>query len=317
MRHFLHQSIALPVFVRAPLSLTKTLLLALFGTMLAFAQPAHPALTNNDVIKMVQTGLSQDIIIKVIAESPANFDLTPNGLTVLEQGKVPDAVFKAMAARQMGQPIPGYSSQPAGSDNQSRVPVPGQPGVYKVEERPSAVPPPASAPTVRTQVHPSADLFFGYSYLNVDLKENLTGISRQSGNGWNTSVSVNANGWFAIEGDVAGYYKSISIVNFHDYFFTGGPRINIHQAFVHALFGVDRVSVGADGISYTDSGFTTILGGGVQLTIPNSHWAVRPSFDYVLTRHNLHDLIPTTNLNDFRASVGLVYLIGESSRASR
>jgi hypothetical protein len=59
---------------------------------------------------MVQTGLSEDVIIKVIAESPTVFRFTPGDLTALGQAKVPEAVFKAMASKQNGEPIPGYAS---------------------------------------------------------------------------------------------------------------------------------------------------------------------------------------------------------------
>ena len=55
---------------------------------------------------------------------------------------------------------------------------------------------------------PRADLYGGYSYVNIDTN-GLT--SRQNANGWEASVSGNFNKWFAVEGDVRGYYKSYSI----------------------------------------------------------------------------------------------------------
>src|ERR1700722_6816093 len=77
-----------------------------------------------------------------------------------------------------------------------------------------------------------ADLFGGYSYVNIDTN-GLT--SRQNANGWGASVSGNFNEWFAVEGDVSGYYKSYSIsladvgsatAKVSDYSFAAGPRIN-------------------------------------------------------------------------------------------
>src|ERR1700691_3659321 len=50
-----------------------------------------------------------------------------------------------------------------------------------------------------------ADLFAGYSYVNIDTN-GLT--SRQNANGWEAAVSGNFNKWFAVEGDVSGYYKN-------------------------------------------------------------------------------------------------------------
>jgi hypothetical protein len=59
-------------------------------------------------------------------------------------------------------------------------------------------------------------------------------------NGWEASLSGNANRWFAIEGDASGYYKS-SILGFAvsvtDYSFAAGPRFNFKPFFVHALLG--------------------------------------------------------------------------------
>ena len=53
-----------------------------------------------------------------------------------------------------------------------------------------------------------ADLFGGYSYVNIDTN-GLT--SRQNANGWEASISGNFNRWFAVEGDVSGYYKTYSV----------------------------------------------------------------------------------------------------------
>jgi hypothetical protein len=45
-----------------------------------------------------------------------------------------------------------------------------------------------------------ADLYGGYSYVNIDTK-GLT--SRQNTNGWEAAISSNFNRWFAVEGDVS------------------------------------------------------------------------------------------------------------------
>ena len=55
---------------------------------------------------------------------------------------------------------------------------------------------------------PKAEVFAGYSYLNIDTNK-LT--SRQSTNGWGTSVSANFNKWLAAEFDLSGYYKSYGV----------------------------------------------------------------------------------------------------------
>jgi hypothetical protein len=168
------------------------------------------------------------------------------------------------------------------------------------------------------QDYPRAEVFGGYSYLNFDI--NQLG-PRQSANGWEASVSGNVNRWFAIEGDVAGYYKTYHIdlnpillglgsfdVNYHDYSYLGGPRINFRPAFVHALVGGDHLSENVLGLSFSQDGFAAAFGGGIEWKVA-PQWAVRGSGDYVLSRHNLFGG-SRVNQNNFRASVGIVYLFG-------
>lgn len=83
---------------------------------------------------------------------------------------------------------------------------------------------------------PKAEVFAGYSYLNVD------GNPRQSANGWEVSASGNLNRWLAIETDVSGYYKSFdfagaTVLRFQEYGLAAGPRFNFRPVFVHALAG--------------------------------------------------------------------------------
>lgn len=61
-------------------------------------------MTNQDVIKLVKLGLSSEIIIKKIEDSPPAYDLSIDGLTSLAQNRVPNEVIKAMqaAARPQG-----------------------------------------------------------------------------------------------------------------------------------------------------------------------------------------------------------------------
>lgn len=161
-----------------------------------------------------------------------------------------------------------------------------------------------------------ADVFGGYSYLNID----TNGLSsRQSANGWEASVSGNFNKWFAVEGDVSGYYKSYSInlsalnlgtavVKVTDYAFAGGPRINLKPIFVHALFGGDHLTGSAQGFSRSQDGLAGLVGGGVQWRV-SGPWSVRASGDYVFTRHNIFGG-PSVTQNNFRAGIGIVYSFG-------
>src|SRR5713226_580496 len=179
-------------------------------------------------------------------------------------------------------------------------------------------------PSLWCQEVPRLEIFGGYSYLNADTN-NLASPSRQSANGWEASVSGNFNRWFAVEGSVAGYYKTYNVnldlispglgsfdVDVHDYSYLAGPRVNFKPIFVHALIGGDHLSGSALGFSASQDGFAAAFGGGVEWKVA-PQWAIRGSGDYVLTRHNIFGPQSFTQ-NNFRASVGIVYLFGGGVR---
>ena len=173
---------------------------------------------------------------------------------------------------------------------------------------------------------PRVDVFGGYSYLNIDTN-NLT--SRQSANGWEASVSGDVNKWLAIEGDFAGYYKSYAVnfdfispgtgtvnANVRDYSYLGGPRLNYRPLFIHALFGGDHLTGSSQGLSGSQDSFAAAFGGGLEWKVA-PRWAVRASGDYVLTHHNIFGPPGQTfTQNNFRASVGIVYIFGGHREAA-
>jgi hypothetical protein len=164
-----------------------------------------------------------------------------------------------------------------------------------------------------SQEFPKADVFGGYSYLNIDTN-GLT--SRQSANGWEAAASGNFNRWFAVEFDVSGYYKTYSIptiadVKVRDYSYVGGPRLNFRPFFVHALLGGDHLSGSAMGYSASQDGLAGAFGGGVQQKV-SGPWSVRVSADYVFSRHNIFGG-PSYTQNNFRAGVGIAYSFGSRS----
>lgn len=112
-----------------------TLTLCLLAFPIA-AQEAKP-LTNQDVIRLVKLGLNAEIINAKIAESPANFDLSIDGLTALAQNKVPNEVIRAMQAKssnapRTATPNKGYStpSESKTATGDSSVPLPPDKGAY-------------------------------------------------------------------------------------------------------------------------------------------------------------------------------------------
>lgn len=71
-------------------------LLLLISVPLATAQETTLKLTNDDVVKMVQAGVSADLIMARIKKSETDFDTSPSALAVLPQRGVPNQVLLAM-----------------------------------------------------------------------------------------------------------------------------------------------------------------------------------------------------------------------------
>jgi len=175
------------------------------------------------------------------------------------------------------------------------------------------------------QDEPRIEVFAGYSYLNID----TNGLAdRQSANGWEASVSGNLNRRIALEGSVAGYYKTYPFdfttfglgtvdVHVHDYSYLAGPRLNLRPIFIHALVGGDHLRGSANGYSAWQVSFAAAFGGGLQWKVA-PQWAVRGSADYGLTRHDIFgNRIDSDTQNNFRASLGVVYLLGGVRESGR
>lgn len=101
-------------FTRAVL-LTVSILLApaLFG------QQQSKPLTNADVIKMVNAGVPEAVIVTSIQSSPAKFDVSPDALIALHQAGVTpkemDAILAASRAKAPGDAAPPSAAPPAGA----------------------------------------------------------------------------------------------------------------------------------------------------------------------------------------------------------
>ena len=69
---------------------------------------AQAILTDADVVKMVQAGVAQDVILKLIAESPVQFGLQADHVIAWKNAGVSDAVMRAMVARGRETPMIRY-----------------------------------------------------------------------------------------------------------------------------------------------------------------------------------------------------------------
>ena len=89
------------------MNLSRILALPLF--LLGAAALAAP-MTNDDVVKMVNAGLDEAIIVSSIQNSEPKFDTSPDGLIALSDAKVPKTIVTAIIQRASGKTAPAAAS---------------------------------------------------------------------------------------------------------------------------------------------------------------------------------------------------------------
>lgn len=126
---------------------------------------ATAAMTNRDVIRLVQAKVSDDLIIAKIKQSSTNFDLSTDGLVQLKTAGVSEAVLKAMmiaptetaksnqppaptaAQPTAPKPTPTKTETPARTDSPAPAHATlesvatGKPGAFVIRPKPTPVPP--------------------------------------------------------------------------------------------------------------------------------------------------------------------------------
>jgi hypothetical protein len=159
---------------------------------------------------------------------------------------------------------------------------------------------------------PPIEVYGQYSYLSIDTKQ-LT--PRQGANGWQGGAAVFVTRSFAGEFEVSGYYNtstfSAQTLHVQDYYFLGGPRVAYKLLFAHALFGGDHLSDGIFSGNVSQQGFAMALGGGVKWEVKGP-WAIRGTFDYVLSRHAVFNT-SSFGQDNYRAGIGIAYTFGYRS----
>ncbi len=186
----------------------------------------------------------------------------------------------------------------------------------------------------QAQDAPKAEVFTGYSLVSAGFPfstDPAAGHGSGALNGWNFSAAVNANRWIGVVADFGGYYGPVTkgnlfkpancvlctsdftgiLHNMHT--FTAGPQLSIRHdtvtVFAHALFGGAHIredlvinNSTSDRISSTN--FAFLVGGGVDIALSH-HFVLRIQPDYLKTE------ILARKQNNFRASTGLVFRIGQ------
>ncbi len=164
------------------------------------------------------------------------------------------------------------------------------------------------------------DVFGGYQYTH--LGSAISPVA--SAQGWDGSFTYNINKNFGVTADINGAYQTVSGSYIgvsgsfpgHYYSFAGGPTYSFtskgkFKPYVHALFGDARVSssASADGVtvSASSNGFTTLIGGGLDMRL-SRHLALRlVQADWVYYHFGLTG---TSSANTFKVATGVVYRFG-------
>lgn len=110
----------------------RKFLFAALCLLLAPVILAQQILNNDAIIKLVKSGLSDDLIVTTINASPGNYDTSANGLIALKTGGASDKIISAIVVKASG----GASAPAASSPSTPAVSASGRPpgiddvGVY-------------------------------------------------------------------------------------------------------------------------------------------------------------------------------------------
>jgi hypothetical protein len=166
------------------------------------------------------------------------------------------------------------------------------------------------------QTAPNLQVFGGLSYLTFDCGLiGCVGTNHGTLQGWNTQVTGFFNRYVGLDGDVAGYYRSVNVgppgFNYQDpvsqYTLLFGPTLRVqprHRGpflFTHALFGADRsTETPAPRASQrTNTAWALAVGGGFDENF-TKRIGMRLGFDWVRTNNY------SQPQNQIRFSTGIV-----------
>ncbi len=236
-----------------------------------YAQEVPEELTPDDVIRMVEAGLSDSLIIQKIRISTLLYE--PNVQDIVE-------LRKAGASERIIQAVMGISSPMMRTISGVR---------YRTEDR---------------GTYPRFELFGGYSYAR-----GLTG-EFNLWNGWNAAITNNINSWFSIVTDISGHNGSpfervLGIVTRKTvYTVTFGPQFSVRVneriiPFARGLVGFSHVRDDFF-VKESDTGLAWGFGGGLDVKVAE-HIALRVAqVDYGRIR------VFGEGSNNLRVSVGVV-----------
>ena len=150
---------------------------------------------------------------------------------------------------------------------------------------------------------PKVEIFAGYAYLHPgDINAPDNGVPK----GWGTNVTYNFTPHIGFGGDFGGHYSDTSDIGTILF----GPKFtlyngNVARPFVHALFGLARVSPA--GLT-SDNTFGLALGGGLDLKVHRNIAIRLIEADWMRAAPTFGGVQET--INAARVRTGLVFLLG-------
>jgi hypothetical protein len=103
-------------------------------------------LTNEDILKLKDAGLSEQLIVDKIMSSPAQYRLEADDLVALKKAGISDAIIAAMMHAQQLAPAGASVAPPAPSEPAPAAPKSDQPQPEKMDGQP----PKAAPPTLKS-----------------------------------------------------------------------------------------------------------------------------------------------------------------------
>ena len=186
----------------------------------------------------------------------------------------------------------------------------------------------AQNPTTTTDDYKKFEFYAGYSANNLldghpEDVEDVNSNSTPTYRGWNISGVYNLNRYVGVKADFSGQYKKYTLVetpnrvraNASFYNYTAGIQVKDNKRskrfspFAHALFGAATSKVkidlsgfpGASSLSESNTGFSMIFGGGLDIKVTKRFSIRAIQADYNPT------FIGGSNQNNVRLGFGIVF----------
>lgn len=105
-----------------------SLRLTVLALMASIALIAQTPIDNEGVIKLVKSGMTEDMIVSVIQQQPGNFVLGADDFVALKAAGVSEKIIAAMLAKQKGEPGGGVTAGTPSTPSQRSVI--SNPGLY-------------------------------------------------------------------------------------------------------------------------------------------------------------------------------------------